>query len=71
MKVRARKARINRALARELWLTPHLKRVAIAIVRKSDEDIKNGRCKKYESFEEFQVEIDKLFEEILKTCKDK
>lgn len=26
MKVRTRKARINRALARELWLTPHLKK---------------------------------------------
>lgn len=63
MKVRTRKARINFTLARELWLTPHLKRVADAIVRESDENIKNG---KYETVtvEQLVAEAHAMVEEL-------
>ena len=66
MKVRTRKARIIFAKERELWLTPHLKRVADAIVRESDENIKNG---KYETVNveqlvaEAQAMAEELFDE--------
>lgn len=63
MKVRSRKAHILRTLARELWLTPHLKKVADMIVRKSDENIKNG---KYEvvTIEQLIADGEKLFKEL-------
>ena len=65
MKVRTRKARINFTLARELWLTPHLQRVADAIVRESDENIKNGKYKVV-TLEELKSDTEKLFKELFK-----
>lgn len=65
MKVRTRKAHILRSLARELWLTPHLKRVADAIVRESDENIKNGKYKVV-TLEELKSDTEKLFKELFK-----
>ena len=63
MKVRTRKARIIFANERELWLTPHLKRVADVIVRESDENIKNGKYKAV-TLEEMKSDTEKLFKEL-------
>ena len=63
MKVRTRKARIIFANERELWLTPHLKKVADAIVRESDENIKNGKYKVV-TLEDLKSDTEKLFKEL-------
>lgn len=63
MKVRTRKARIIFANERELWLTPHLKKVADAIVRESDENIKNGKYKVV-TLEDLNSDAEKLFKEL-------
>lgn len=46
MKVRTRKARINFTLARELWLTRKLKKVATRIEAEFDNNLKTGNYKK-------------------------
>lgn len=64
MKVRTRKARINRALARELWLTPHLKKVASFLIRENDRYAREGKLLPYN-----EEAINKLFEEVINNVK--